>query len=353
MLLADRETSTSSSSTTGSSPTRPACSLGFVDAHREAAPSRGDVFAPVPTPLVAYRGRRARRSASLVARPRQVVDAGAATLFWTIDGLRRCPTCSRWCSASPVSRARRSSPQRLHGATDGNPLFVLETIRHLFERQLLSLDPSAAGDAVRRRHHATTPSCRCPPLARETLLARVHALGRRRGSPAARRRACRRQLRPGAARRHRRRSTRRASRRGARAGRGAARSCARRRRLVSLRPRPRIDQCVAESLSPARRAPACTAAWRATWPPPAARRRASPVTSSSPALPRERGAVVRAAPAPRRRAYSTSQSSARRTTRARCQRSASTPAEALHARDRRAAAAAPPAPHRGRSSSRS
>ena len=31
--------------------------------------------------------------------------------------------------------------QRLHGATGGNPLFVMETLRHLFERQLLTIDP--------------------------------------------------------------------------------------------------------------------------------------------------------------------------------------------------------------------
>ncbi len=123
--------------------------------------------------LVAYRsGELARESLGLV---RRAVDAGSATLV-SLAGLPAQAVLMLVQRLAGQGGADLFA-QRLHEATAGNPLFVLETIRHLFERQLLSIDPQGGWqtpfDAV-TRDYAELP---VPPSARETLLARVHALG--------------------------------------------------------------------------------------------------------------------------------------------------------------------------------
>jgi len=123
--------------------------------------------------LVAYRsGELARESLGLVRRS---VDAGGAILV-TLGGLPAQAVQTLVQRLSGQGGADLFA-QRLHDATAGNPLFVLETIRHLFDRQLLSIDPQGGWqtpfDAV-TRDYAELPM---PPSARDALLARVHALG--------------------------------------------------------------------------------------------------------------------------------------------------------------------------------
>jgi DNA-binding SARP family transcriptional activator len=143
----------------------------FVDAHRQ--PASGGASAQPVRRLVGY--RVGELAPSSLAHVRQQVDAGNATLL-TLDGLALSDVQSLVQRLAGQAGAALFA-QRLHGATGGNPLFVLETIRHLFERQLLSIDPAGGWrtpfDAI-TSDYAELP---VPPSARDTLLARVHALG--------------------------------------------------------------------------------------------------------------------------------------------------------------------------------
>lgn len=143
----------------------------FVDARTQLG---GETRATPPLRrLVAYRSGELAQ-ASLALQRRQV-DAGLATLL-PLDGLPLPEVQSLVQHLAGQSGAALFA-QRLHGATGGNPLFMLETIRHLFDRQLLSVDPAGGWrtpfDAV-TDDYAELP---VPPSARATLLARVHALG--------------------------------------------------------------------------------------------------------------------------------------------------------------------------------
>ena len=143
----------------------------FVDARAQLG---GDTRAGAPLRrLVAHRSGELAE-ASLALQRRQV-DAGLATLL-SLDGLP-LPEVQSLVQRLAGQSGAALFAQRLHGATGGNPLFVLETIRHLFDRQLLSVDPAGGWrtpfDAV-TDDYAELP---VPPSARATLLARVHALG--------------------------------------------------------------------------------------------------------------------------------------------------------------------------------
>lgn len=143
----------------------------FVDARVQLS---GDTRAAAPLRrLVAYRSGELPE-ASLALQRRQV-DAGLATLL-SLDGLP-LPEVQSLVQRLAGQSGAALFAQRLHGATGGNPLFMLETIRHLFDRQLLSVDPAGGWrtpfDAV-TDDYAELP---VPPSARATLLARVHALG--------------------------------------------------------------------------------------------------------------------------------------------------------------------------------
>jgi DNA-binding SARP family transcriptional activator len=142
----------------------------FVDARAQLG---GEHPATPLRRLVAHRsGELAEASLAL---QRREVDAGLATLL-SLDGLP-LPEVQSLVQRLAGQSGAALFAQRLHGATAGNPLFMLETIRHLFDRQLLSVDPAGGWrtpfDAV-TDDYAELP---VPPSARATLLARVHALG--------------------------------------------------------------------------------------------------------------------------------------------------------------------------------
>lgn len=69
--------------------------------------------------------------------------------------------------------------QRLHATTDGNPFFLIETLRHLFERNLLTQDEGAGGGWStpfddQTQDYAELP---VPKTVRDAVLARVRMLG--------------------------------------------------------------------------------------------------------------------------------------------------------------------------------
>ena len=143
----------------------------FVDARRQVTGTGGT---PAPVGRL-YSFRSGELPPTSLTHVRRQVDAGNATLL-ALDGLSPSEVQSLVQRLAGQSGAALFA-QRLHGATDGNPLFVLETIRHLFERQLLAIDPAGGWrtpfDAI-TSDYAELP---VPPSARETMLARVHALG--------------------------------------------------------------------------------------------------------------------------------------------------------------------------------
>ena len=143
----------------------------FVDARRQVT-GTADAAAQVRR-LVAFRSGELPPPS--LAHVRRQVDEGHALLL-ALDGMP-LPDVQSLVQRLAGQSGAALFAQRLHGATDGNPLFVLETIRHLFERQLLSVDPAGGWrtpfDAV-TQDYAELP---VPPSARETLLARVRALG--------------------------------------------------------------------------------------------------------------------------------------------------------------------------------
>lgn len=75
-------------------------------------------------------------------------------------------------SSGTVSFARR-----LHASTEGNPFFLIETLRHLFERGLLTQDPDGGWRTPfdeQTRDYAELP---VPKTVRDAVLARVRMLG--------------------------------------------------------------------------------------------------------------------------------------------------------------------------------
>lgn len=92
------------------------------------------------------------------------IDRGAASRF-EVQGLAADDTEALLRALLPASSPPAQGAAlatRLHEATQGHPLHLLETLRHLDERQLLQ----APGAALA-----------LPPTVRETVLARVRALG--------------------------------------------------------------------------------------------------------------------------------------------------------------------------------
>ncbi len=67
--------------------------------------------------------------------------------------------------------------KRLHRATGGNPFFALETIRNLFDTELLTLDSSGAWITPFDRDTSDYAELPIPPSVREAVLRRVRGLG--------------------------------------------------------------------------------------------------------------------------------------------------------------------------------
>ena len=131
-----------------------------------------DAEAPVPW-VVAYRS--AQLPPAALQRVREDVDGGRAVLV-VLEGLDAD-------EALALVRALSGSPggtlfaRRLQQATEGNPFFLIETLRHLHEQGQLSVEPdgrwSTPFDDV-TDDYAELP---VPASVRDAVLGRVRALG--------------------------------------------------------------------------------------------------------------------------------------------------------------------------------
>jgi len=147
----------------------------FVDA-RDAAAEGSRRLAEVTHAvrrLVAFRsGELAPES---LAHMRRQLAAGRATLL-PLDGLPQADVQLLVQQLAGQSGATLFA-QRLHDATEGNPLFVLETIRHLFELELLAVDPAGGWRTPFDSITSDYTELPVPPSARETMITRVRGLG--------------------------------------------------------------------------------------------------------------------------------------------------------------------------------
>ena len=146
----------------------------FVDTRDATADGAGS-FTGAPhgvRRLVAFRSGELAPPA--LAHMHRQLDAGLATLL-PLEGLPQVDVQSLVQQLAGRSGATLFA-KRLHEATDGNPLFVLETIRHLFERELLSADPAGGWRTPFDTITSDYTELPVPPSARETMIARVRAL---------------------------------------------------------------------------------------------------------------------------------------------------------------------------------
>ena len=118
------------------------------------------------------------RSAALpqvaLQRMRADVDAGQAVAL-QVTGLSDVDVPAFVQLLSGSSRGTRIA-KRLHAATEGNPFFLIETLRHLFERNLLTQDDDGWSTPFdeQTKDYAELP---VPKTVRDTVLARVRMLG--------------------------------------------------------------------------------------------------------------------------------------------------------------------------------
>jgi DNA-binding SARP family transcriptional activator len=122
--------------------------------------------------IVAYRS--AQLPAGALARQRADLDDRRGVAV-ALEGLSEVEVLELTRVLSGAGGGRLFS-QRLHRATEGNPFFLLETLRHLFDRGLLS----AGADGWSTPFDASTESYAelpVPSSVRDAVLARVRALG--------------------------------------------------------------------------------------------------------------------------------------------------------------------------------
>ena len=131
-----------------------------------------DAEAPLPW-IVAYRS--AQLPPAALQRLRQEVDAGQAVLI-ALEGFDADEALAL-VRALSGSAGGTLFAQRLQRATEGNPFFLIETLRHLFEQGQLLVEPdgswSTPFDAV-TADYAELP---IPASVRDAVLGRVRALG--------------------------------------------------------------------------------------------------------------------------------------------------------------------------------
>lgn len=131
-----------------------------------------DAEAPVAW-IVAYRS--AQLPPAALQRMRQDVDTGRAVVV-TLEGLDAD-------EALALVRALSGSPggslfaRRLQQATEGNPFFLIETLRHLHEQGQLSVAPDGRWSTPFDDVTADYAELPVPASVREAVLARVRALG--------------------------------------------------------------------------------------------------------------------------------------------------------------------------------
>ena len=131
-----------------------------------------DAEAPLPW-IVAYRS--AQLPPAALQRMRQDVDAGRAVAL-ALEGLAAD-------EALALVRALSGSPggtlfaQRLQRATEGNPFFLIETLRHLFEQGQLIVEPDGRWSTPFDDVTADYAELPVPASVRDAVLGRVRALG--------------------------------------------------------------------------------------------------------------------------------------------------------------------------------
>jgi len=122
--------------------------------------------------IIGYRS--AQLPAAALARQRADLDSGHGVVV-ALEGLDEAEVLALTQLLSGSAGGRLFS-QRLHRATEGNPFFLLETLRHLFEQGLLSADASGWSTPFddSTEGYAELP---VPGSVRSAVLARVRALG--------------------------------------------------------------------------------------------------------------------------------------------------------------------------------
>lgn len=122
--------------------------------------------------LIAYRS--AQLPAAALDRQRADIDSRHGIAI-ELEGLEPDEVLALTHALSGSGGGRLFS-QRLHDATEGNPFFLLETLRHLFEQGLLTADNSGWSTPFdeRTENYAELP---VPASVRAAVQARVRALG--------------------------------------------------------------------------------------------------------------------------------------------------------------------------------
>ena len=122
--------------------------------------------------LIAYRS--AQLPPAALERQRADIDSRRGSAI-ELEGLEPEEVLALTHALSGSAGGRLFS-QRLHGSTEGNPFFLLETLRHLFERGLLTADASGWSTPFdeQTENYAELP---VPASVRAAVQARVRALG--------------------------------------------------------------------------------------------------------------------------------------------------------------------------------
>jgi DNA-binding SARP family transcriptional activator len=122
--------------------------------------------------IIGYRS--AQLPVAALARQRADLDSGHAVAV-LLEGMDEAEVLALTQQLSGAPGGRLFS-QRLHRATEGNPFFLLETLRHLFEQGLLSADAGGWSTPFDEdtESYAELP---VPPSVRAAVQARVRALG--------------------------------------------------------------------------------------------------------------------------------------------------------------------------------
>ena len=122
--------------------------------------------------LIAYRS--AQLPPAALERQRADIDSRHGIAI-ELEGLEPDEVLALTHALSGSAGGRLFS-QRLHDATEGNPFFLLETLRHLFEQGLLSADDSGWSTPFdeRTENYSELP---VPASVRAAVQARVRALG--------------------------------------------------------------------------------------------------------------------------------------------------------------------------------
>ncbi len=122
--------------------------------------------------IIAYRS--AQLPPPALERQRADVDSQRGVVV-ALEGMDEAEVLALTHALSGAQGGRLFA-QRLHGATEGNPFFLLETVRHLFEQGLLVADATGWSTPFdeQTQDYAELP---IPVSVRQTVLARVHSLG--------------------------------------------------------------------------------------------------------------------------------------------------------------------------------